>query len=151
MIGILIWLPARQHHHCLQRSWHHSCHPVWASRSRCEERPRKYLLWFWRWLGHCLWFVWNICIGLAFSSCFIYLFILFCYVLPPTLACSYSLVSKMPENYSGSTLSWSAKNADNLAVLHAIVTGLALIGRAWKCACYMYTSKFEVMDALESS
>ena len=41
------------------------------------------------------------------------------------------------------------KTTNNLAVLHTIVTGLALINCAWKCTCY--SSKFGAMDAQESS
>ena len=40
-------------------------------------------------------------------------------------------------NYRTSKLSWSVKqNASNLAVLHAIVTGFALIDCVWKCTWF---------------
>ena len=44
-------------------------------------------------------------------------------------------------DYSTFMLSWSVKNTNNSAVLHAINTRLALIDCAWKCTCYTWNSQ----------
>ena len=50
-----------------------------------------------------------------------------------------------------SMLSWSKKNVNNLAVLHAIVKVQILIDCVWNCVFYTCILKFGVIDAWESS